>query len=65
VFSPFFFTFVLSLLFLAHVVSSLAYPNLLRNKMLSCCCCCAYVADANGQTECEEHPEKKEVQTAR
>jgi hypothetical protein len=62
VFSPFFFTFVLSLLFLAHVVSSLAYPNLLRNKMLSCC---AYVADANGQTECEEHPEKKEVQTAR
>jgi hypothetical protein len=24
--------------FLAHVVSSLAYPNLLGNKMLDCCC---------------------------
>jgi hypothetical protein len=24
---------------LAHVVSSLAYPNLLGNKMLGCCCC--------------------------
>jgi hypothetical protein len=25
--------------FFAHVVSSLAYPNLLGNKMLGCCCC--------------------------
>jgi hypothetical protein len=25
--------------FLAHVVSSLAYPNLLGNKRLGCCCC--------------------------
>jgi hypothetical protein len=24
---------------LAHVVSSLAYPNLLRTKRLGCCCC--------------------------
>jgi hypothetical protein len=24
--------------FFDHVVSSLAYPNLLRNKRLSCCC---------------------------
>jgi hypothetical protein len=27
------------LFFLAHVVSSLAYPNLLGNKRLGCCCC--------------------------
>jgi hypothetical protein len=26
-------------LFLAHVVSSLAYPNLLRTKRLNCCYC--------------------------
>jgi hypothetical protein len=26
--------------FVAHVVSSLAYPNLLGNKKLGCCCCC-------------------------
>jgi hypothetical protein len=26
--------------FLAHVVSSLAYPNLLGTKRLGCCCCC-------------------------
>jgi hypothetical protein len=25
---------------LAHVVSSLAYPNLLGIKRLGCCCCC-------------------------
>jgi hypothetical protein len=25
--------------FLAHVVSSLAYPNLLGTKRLGCCCC--------------------------
>jgi hypothetical protein len=24
--------------FLAHVISSLAYPNLLENKRLGCCC---------------------------
>jgi hypothetical protein len=24
--------------FFAHVVSSLTYPNLLRNKRLGCCC---------------------------
>jgi hypothetical protein len=27
------------LFFLVHVVSSLAYPNLLRTKILGCCCC--------------------------
>jgi hypothetical protein len=27
-------------LFFAHVVSSLTYPNLLRNKRLGYCCCC-------------------------
>jgi hypothetical protein len=32
--SPFIFPF-----FFAHVVSSLAYPNLLGNKMVGCCCC--------------------------
>jgi hypothetical protein len=37
---PLFFALVLYLFFyLAHVVSSLAYPNLLGNKMLGCCCC--------------------------
>jgi hypothetical protein len=36
----FFFTFVLYLFFFAYVVSSLAYPNLLGNKMFGCCCCC-------------------------
>jgi hypothetical protein len=39
--SPFFFALVLYL-FLAHVVSSLAHPNLLWNKRLGCCCCCCY-----------------------
>jgi fatty acid desaturase len=40
-FSPFLFYLILSLfVFLAHVVSSLAYPNLHENKMLDCCCCC-------------------------
>jgi hypothetical protein len=37
-FFPFFFTLVLSLFFCAHVVSSLAYPNLLGNKRLGYCC---------------------------
>jgi hypothetical protein len=37
---PFFFALVLYLFFLAYVVSSLAYPNLLGNKRLDCCCCC-------------------------
>jgi hypothetical protein len=27
-------------IFLAHVVSSLAYPNLFGNKRPGCCCCC-------------------------
>jgi hypothetical protein len=36
---PLFFTLVLYF-FLAHVVSSLTYPNLLGNKRLGCCCCC-------------------------
>jgi hypothetical protein len=38
-FSPFLFALVLSICFSAHVVSSLAYPNLLRTKMLDSCCC--------------------------
>jgi hypothetical protein len=37
-FSLFFFDIVLFMF--AHVVSSLAYPNLLRTKRLGCCCCC-------------------------
>jgi hypothetical protein len=36
-FPPFFFAIVLSC-FLAHVVSSLSYHNLLGIKMLGCCC---------------------------
>ncbi len=36
----FFFILVLFLLFFAHAVSSLAYPNLLGTKRLGCCCCC-------------------------
>jgi hypothetical protein len=43
-------SFVFPLLFLhyfihvslAHVVSSLAYPNLLGTKKLGCCCCCCW-----------------------
>jgi hypothetical protein len=38
-FPPFFFVLVLSLFFLAYAVSSLAYPNLLGNKMIGCYCC--------------------------
>jgi hypothetical protein len=38
-FSLFFFDIVLFMFFLAHVISSLVYPNLLGNKMLGCCCC--------------------------
>jgi hypothetical protein len=30
--------------FFAHVISSLAYPNLLGNKRLDCCCCCFRVS---------------------
>jgi hypothetical protein len=30
-------------LFLAHVISSLAYPNLFGTKKLSCCCCWDYM----------------------
>jgi hypothetical protein len=40
--SPFVFPYFLLLFctfFFAHVVSSLAYPNLLGNKRLGCCCC--------------------------
>jgi hypothetical protein len=29
--------------FLAHVVLSLAYSNLLENKRLGCCCCCCCI----------------------
>jgi hypothetical protein len=36
--SPFLLVLVL-FLFLAHVVSSLAYPNLSGTKRLGCCCC--------------------------
>jgi hypothetical protein len=35
--SPFLFVLILSM-FLAHVISSLAYPNLLGTKRLVCCC---------------------------
>jgi hypothetical protein len=28
---------------LAHVVSSLVYPNLLGTKRLGCCCCCCFI----------------------
>jgi hypothetical protein len=41
--SPFVFLFFFALvlyLFFSHVVSCLAYPNLLGNKRLGCCCCC-------------------------
>jgi hypothetical protein len=37
-FSPFF--ALVLYLFLAHVILSLAYPNLPGNKMFGCCCCC-------------------------
>jgi hypothetical protein len=33
---------------LAHVVSSLAYPNLLGTKKLGCCCCCCCYGLCNG-----------------
>jgi hypothetical protein len=35
-----FFTFVFVSVFRLLWVSSLIYPNLLRNKRLGCCCCC-------------------------
>jgi hypothetical protein len=38
-FSPFFALFCPCFFLGAHVVSSLAYPNLLGNKMLGCDCC--------------------------
>jgi hypothetical protein len=37
---PFLFPYFFILVSLAHVVSSLAYPNLLGTKRLCCCCCC-------------------------
>jgi hypothetical protein len=43
-----FFNIVLFLFFLSHVVSSLAYLNLLVTKRLDCCCCgccCIYFLD--------------------
>jgi hypothetical protein len=36
---------------LAHVVSSLAYPNLLKTKMLGCCCCIVWLTLANCSVE--------------
>jgi hypothetical protein len=39
---PFFFVLVVSV-FLAHVILSLTYPNLLGNKRLSGCCCCCFM----------------------
>jgi hypothetical protein len=43
---PSFFLFFFNIVFipvsLAHVVSSLAYPNLLGTKRLGCCCCCCW-----------------------
>jgi hypothetical protein len=39
VFTPLLFRSCFVPVFLAHVVSSLAYPNLLGNKMFGCCCC--------------------------
>jgi hypothetical protein len=42
--SPFVFSLLFRscfvLVFMIHVVSSLAYPNLLENKRFGCCCCC-------------------------
>jgi hypothetical protein len=39
---------------LAHVVSSLAYPNLLGTKRLGCCCCNARNLDVCNQLQ--SHP---------
>jgi hypothetical protein len=39
-FSLFFFRHCFIPISLAHVVSALAYPNLLGTKRLGCCCCC-------------------------
>jgi hypothetical protein len=35
-----YFSLLFCTFFFAHVVSSLAYSNLLGNKRLGCCCCC-------------------------
>jgi hypothetical protein len=35
---------------LAHVVSYLAYPNLLGTKRLGCCCCCIDFGNFLGRT---------------
>jgi hypothetical protein len=37
---PLLFRYCFILVSLAHVVWSLAYPNLLGTKILGCCCCC-------------------------
>jgi hypothetical protein len=38
----------------AHVVSSLAYPNLLGTKRLGCCCCCCCYGFAEKRISFEE-----------
>jgi hypothetical protein len=43
-FSPFFRSCFVPFFF-SHVVSSLAYPNLLENKRLSCCYCMLLVVE--------------------
>jgi hypothetical protein len=48
---------------LAHVVSYLAYPNLLGTKRLGCCCCC-YFKMNNKLTEDDEfNNEMKKLNT--
>jgi hypothetical protein len=39
-FTPLLFRSYFVPIFFAHVVSSLAYPNLLENKKFDGCCCC-------------------------
>jgi hypothetical protein len=43
-FSPYFSLVFCNCYFFTHVVSSLAYPNLLGNKRLDCCCCCCILS---------------------
>jgi hypothetical protein len=66
-FSPFFFCSCSFPVFLAHMVPSLAYPDLLGNKMLGCCCYCIFIilferAAANNSIPCfhplNRHPMK-------
>jgi hypothetical protein len=52
-FSPYFFALVLYLFF-AHVVSSLAYPNLLGNKWLGCCCSTHIFTLINIEQACQQ-----------